>query len=221
MRTVLFDFGGTLDADGTTWPDRFYPIYKESGVDSPRETYLRAFYASDDGLAARFPLKGLSFEDTVLLQVRCVLETLAPEKMSLTPEIAGRFIADCRSHFRRNRPMLERLAERYRLGIVSNFYGNLDGVLASEGLRELFGSVADSGVLGAQKPEPAIFLHALRELGGDAADSVMVGDSIPRDMRGAEGLRMAHSLLSADKNAACCPEARTLAALTELESLLP
>lgn len=220
MKTVLFDFGGTLDADGTTWPDRFHPIYKESGVDFPRETFLRAFYASDDGLAARFPLKGLSFEDTVLLQTRCVLETLAPEKEALAPRIAGKFVAGCRAHFHRNRPMLERLASRYRLGIVSNFYGNLDGVLASEDLRGLFGSVADSGVLGARKPEPAIFLHALRELGGEPADSVMVGDSIPRDMRGAEGLRMAHSLISADKDAACCPDARRLASLTELESLL-
>ncbi|MFA6316611.1 MAG: HAD family hydrolase [Elusimicrobiota bacterium] len=239
MRAILFDFGGTLDADGTTWIDRFFPLYKDEGLTPPREAFDKAFYASDDNLAKRFPLAGLGLEETLRLQVRCVLETLADRKAARRPEtdassqdeagaipdgpgerVVQRFLADCRKHFRRNRPVLERLRRRYRLGIVSNFYGNLDAVLDAEGLLEYFDVLADSGVVGAEKPSPAIFLHAAKSLGVEAADCLMVGDSVRRDMRGAEGLGMPHALIASDPAAACCPAAWVLADITRLEARL-
>lgn len=220
MKSVLFDFGGTLDADGSPWLDRFYPLYKEAGIDAPRESFEKAFYASDDGLSTRFPLNGLSLEGTLARQVGCVLEVLAPERRSLRDGIVSRFLSESRWHLRRNRPLLERLSRRYRLGVVSNFYGNLESVLASEGLLGLFAAVADSGVVGAEKPSPAIFLHAADALGVAPSDCVMVGDSIARDMRGAEGLSMAHALLSASGGSRCCPGAWTLKTLPDLEPLL-
>src|SRR2546422_3239999 len=39
--------------------------------------------------------------------------------------VAARFHADAVAVVNRNRPMLQRLARRYRLGVVSNFTGNL------------------------------------------------------------------------------------------------
>lgn len=220
MKSILFDYGGTLDSDGTTWPERFHAIYKEEGIDAPQDRFDRAFYDADDALAGRFPLMGLSLEQTLRLQVASVLNDLAPQKQDSAPRIVERFLADCRSHFKRNRPMLERLGRRYRLGIVSNFYGNLRGILDSEDLLGLFQTVADSGVLGVRKPEPAIFHHALKELGSSSADCVMVGDSLPRDMRGAEGLKMAHAFLAAPSRSGCCAQAMRLSALTDLEGLL-
>ncbi|MBI5884202.1 MAG: HAD-IA family hydrolase [Elusimicrobia bacterium] len=272
MRAILLDFGGTLDADGTTWIDRFFSLYKDEGlVSRGREEFDRAFYASDDNLAKRFKLSGLDLEQTLALQAHCVLETLAPDlarkaplpapAAALSAELRGRrltapgvsgagvpppetigsgpatgrttpaekgpgervvarFLDDCRRHFRRNRPVLERLRRSFRLGIVSNFYGNLDSVLDGEGLLELFDTISDSGVVGAEKPDPAIFLHAARNLGLKAADCLMVGDSVRRDMRGAEGLGMPHALITADPAAACCPECWALPDLTHLEARL-
>ncbi|PIR18467.1 MAG: hypothetical protein COV48_07375, partial [Elusimicrobia bacterium CG11_big_fil_rev_8_21_14_0_20_64_6] len=160
MKCLFFDYGGTIDADGTTWLERFRPIYKEAGLDIPNERFDRAFYDSDDNLHTRHALKGLDLSQTVRLQVEDVLKTLAPDRSDLIDPISARFVADCRGHFKRLTPALERLAKRYRLGVVSNFYGNLDGLLAAEGLRPLFSVIADSGVLGITKPEAAIFLHA-------------------------------------------------------------
>jgi hypothetical protein len=48
----------------------------------------------------------------------------------------------------------------------------------------------------------------------------MVGDSIPRDMRGAEALEMRHALLGETTDGPCCPHAWTMKTLPELESLL-
>lgn len=220
MNSILFDFGGTLDSNGVAWGNRFYAIYKEAGIDAPRGEFDRAFYASDDGLPARHALPGLNLEETLTLQVGGVLETLAPRALSLKPRIVDRFLRDCRGHFEINRPILERLRKKYRLGIVSNFYGNLDSVLRGEGLRDLFGSVADSGVVGVEKPAHALFLHALKELESQARDCVMVGDSIPRDMRPAEVLEMTHALITPAAGNSCCPQAWTLRGLADLEARL-
>ncbi len=144
MPCILFDYGGTLDSDGTTWLERFLRIYEDFGVPCPRERFDRAFYDSDDNLPSRFDLKGLSLEETLKLQVRCVLENLAPQRLELVEPVSRRFLEDCRTSFRKVRPVLERLAKTHRLGIVSNFYGNLDSILASEVLRGLFGTIAES-----------------------------------------------------------------------------
>src|SRR5258708_37615740 len=76
----------------------------------------------------------------------------------------------------RNRPMLERLAARFKLGVVSNFTGNLEPCLTELGIRELFSSLADSTLVGAAKPDPKIFHVVLDELNVGAEEAWMVGD---------------------------------------------
>src|SRR5438045_3863186 len=99
MECLLFDFGGTLDSDGLTWLDRFHVIYKEEGI----ELTDRAFYDADDQLPGKHKLTGLSLDETVHLQVRDVLSVLAPSAVeTVAPKIAGKFVADCRAHLRRN-----------------------------------------------------------------------------------------------------------------------
>lgn len=221
-RALLFDFGGTLDADGVAWRDRFYALYKRRGLGGSPEAFTRAFHASDDSLPSRFRLRGLELEETLLLQTQGVLEALAPERMDEAPAIAAEFTAESRRSFSRNRPVLERLGRSWRLGIVSNFYGNLDSILNGEGLSGLFGAVADSGVVGCSKPESRIFLDALARLGASPQESWMVGDSLERDMRGAEALGLRHAWLRGRRPAenACCGEARVLDSLAELEGAL-
>ena len=220
MRSVLFDYGGTLDSDGSTWIERFYPIYKEFGVNVPRERFDRAFYDSDDGLPAKFSLGGLDLEQTVRLQVRGVLDAISPAQVGLTEEIAARFSQESRDQFRRVRPVLERLSRTHRLGIVSNFYGNLDGILRADGLRDLFSVVADSGTLGVQKPDPEIFLHASRALDSAPQDCVMVGDSVPRDIKGAAAAGMKKALVCASPQPPQAGQDWTIRSVIELESVL-
>lgn len=221
MKSILFDYGGTLDSDGSTWLERFLPIYKEYGIEVPRERFDRAFYDSDDSLPERFSLEGLDLEQTLRLQVREVLRALAPDRIELTDLIAGRFAADSRAHFRRLDPVLERLARRFRLGVVSNFYGNLDGILRAEGLKERFSVVADSGILGVGKPDPEIFLHAARALDSRPEDCVMVGDSVARDVKGAAAIGMKKALVCVRAEIPSAGQDWTVRSVVELEALLP
>lgn len=220
MKSLLFDYGGTLDADGTTWLERFHPLYKEAGLDFPQDRLDRAFYDSDDNLHTRHALKGLDLAQTVRLQVADVIKALAPSRTDLIDPIADRFVVDCRRQFQRLAPVLERLAKRYRLGVVSNFYGNLDGILTAEGLRPLFSVVADSGVLGVTKPEAAIFLYAAKAVSASPQDCVMIGDSVKRDMAGATGVGMKKALISIAAETPKAGQDWTIRSVVELEALL-
>ena len=49
ISAFLFDFGGTLDADGLHWLDRFYTIYQDIGLpEIPKKLIKEAFYWADD-----------------------------------------------------------------------------------------------------------------------------------------------------------------------------
>jgi putative hydrolase of the HAD superfamily len=73
------------------------------------------------------------------------------------------------------------------VGVVSNSEGRLAELIAEIGWGEEFLCVADSGKLGIEKPDPAIFHLAAEALGVAAAAVIHVGDSFGADVRGALG----------------------------------
>lgn len=222
ISALLFDFGGTLDADGVTWKERVFRLYRREGVVVAREAFDRLFYRADDALVGAIPAT-LSFRDTVGRLIEAVTDGVKPGDEALTHRVATRFIADALAHLRDNGPVLARLGRRYRLGIVSNFYGNLARVCEDAGIRPFFGAIVDSTRVGCRKPDPAIFAHALAALGVGPADATFVGDSLSRDMAGARAVGMAHVWLAgeaASDTRLCCPGDRTIRSLGELEGEL-
>jgi putative hydrolase of the HAD superfamily len=79
-------------------------------------------------------------------------------------------------------------AEGVLLGIVSNSEGRLAELLEEMGLARFFRVVADSGVLGFEKPDRRIFEHAASGLGVAANELVHVGDAWVADIEGALGV---------------------------------
>src|SRR5712692_1356910 len=59
------------------------------------------------------------------------------------------------------REALLRLAEKYRLGVISNADGKIAEVLERSGIANCFETITDSGIVGHEKPHPAIFEAAL------------------------------------------------------------
>jgi putative hydrolase of the HAD superfamily len=85
-------------------------------------------------------------------------------------------------------PVLAALRRSCRLGIVTNGAPALQREkLAASGLAKYFDAVVISGEVGAGKPDPRIFSHALSLLGARAAETALVGDSLERDVAGARG----------------------------------
>ena len=222
-KVVLFDFGGTLDADGITWKDRFYPLYLAERVDIDRGRYERAFYAADDALAAR-RLQDASFRDILLLQVNGVLGALNVRDPQVATRVCDRFLQSALHKLRANARLLQELSSRFRLGIVSNFYGNLGRVCLEIGLAPFMSVVVDSARVGFTKPDPRIFQAALTRLQLDPSEAVFVGDSLYRDMEGAKRLGMRHIWLVPDAHDAhvpCCSGDLIISSLTELPEALP
>jgi putative hydrolase of the HAD superfamily len=190
--TLLFDFGGTLDADGVAWKERFHALYLAEGVDMTAEAFAPAFFAADDPLVGALP-PAAGLEDTVHALAANLEVELARRAPTAKPcagpdrgrSVASRFLSDMSAIFARNRPMLEALGDRYRLGVVSNFYGNLEAVCESTGLAPLFGVMTDSFRVGVEKPDPAIFHEALKGLRASPETALFVGDSLRRDCEGA------------------------------------
>ena len=197
IETLLFDFGGTLDADGVAWKERFHALYRADGLDVASDAFASAFYAADDPLVGGLPsttdLAGTVHALTVNLEselVRRHAGTKTEGGGDRGRRIASGFMSESAATFERNRPVLKALSERYRLGIVSNFYGNLEAVCESAGLRSFFKVMVDSHCVGVEKPDPAIFRVALERLGATPEKTVFIGDSLRRDREGARRLGM-------------------------------
>jgi putative hydrolase of the HAD superfamily len=84
-------------------------------------------------------------------------------------------------------------ARGYRIGLVADgFADTFRNILGRHGLWELFDASAISELVGAEKPDPEIFLTALERLGypetEDRSRVVMVGNNLSRDIRGANQL---------------------------------
>jgi len=218
---VLFDFGGTLDAAGVPWKERIFHLYREEGVDVTAERFAPLFYRADDALVGTIPAT-LSFRDTVHRLVAGVSAGLGVTDATVTVRVATQFVEDALEAVGASTLVLARLARRHRLGLVSNFYGNLDTVCADVGLSGLFAVIVDSARVGCSKPDPRIFQRALDDVGVAPGDATFVGDSPTRDMAGARGVGMRHVWLVPPeaRPIPCCPGDRVVRALSELDELL-
>jgi FMN phosphatase YigB (HAD superfamily)/GTP:adenosylcobinamide-phosphate guanylyltransferase len=220
-KALLFDFGGTLDSDGVAWKERFYQLWIAEGENVERGVFDRAFYAADDALVGRIP-SSLALTETVGLLTAGLARELGTADRGLAGRVARRFCAESRESVARSAEVLARLKRRFRLGVVSNFYGNLEAICDEAGLSEHLTCVVDSAVVECSKPDAEIFQAALRELGVQASEAVFIGDSRPRDMEGARRLGMRHILLAPDPEAppGCCPADPIIARLSDLEAVL-
>lgn len=79
-------------------------------------------------------------------------------------------------------------ARGVRLGIVSNSEGRLVQLLDSMDLHRFFAVVADSGVLGVEKPDARIFEWTAARLDVSTRDLIHVGDAWTADVEGALGV---------------------------------
>jgi putative hydrolase of the HAD superfamily len=221
VKVLLFDFGGTLDADGVAWKDRFFRLWREEGEDPPRETFDRAFYAADDALVGALST-ALPLAETAGRLARGIGEALGTRDASLPDRVAGRFLAEARGPLARSAALLARLSPRYRLGVVSNFYGNLEAVCREAGIGRYLSAAVDSVAVGCSKPDPAIFHAALERLSAVAAEAVFIGDSAARDMAGARGVGMRHVLVAGEGFNGfqpCCPGDARIRRLDELAEM--
>jgi len=88
------------------------------------------------------------------------------------------------------RDSLDCIRRDYRISVISNSDGRIVEVLTRCGIADCFQSVTDSGVVGYEKPHPAIFEAALRTMHAEPEESLYVGDVYSVDYLGSRNIGM-------------------------------
>jgi HAD superfamily hydrolase (TIGR01509 family) len=88
------------------------------------------------------------------------------------------------------RAALDRIAARFRMAVISNADGNIEAVLSRCGIADCFESIADSGIVGFEKPRLEIFEAALKTAKARPDESLYVGDVYSVDYVGARNAGM-------------------------------
>jgi putative hydrolase of the HAD superfamily len=182
--------------------------YQAAGIDLKRAELEDAFsIATRNAYVRSAMLRDYSLLQLVRflidLQFGILMESAAAAPRGLLAEVsAGRnieavksqivdaFVAESEAGLAISRTLLRWLTPHLKIGVVSNFYGNLDRVLAEAGLAHSIAMIADSGRLGLYKPDPRIFRASLAQLGVLPDEAVMVGDSLTKDCMPARAMGM-------------------------------
>ncbi|MGH7914986.1 MAG: HAD family hydrolase [Candidatus Binataceae bacterium] len=204
-RAILFDFGGTLDHPHH-WLDRFVRHYHAAGMRLGRAELDVAYsHATRIAYQAGEEIHRLSLHELVRFlvahqfdhlhghgsdSVREHLSALGEDRHRLADRIASGFAEESAEGLARSRGLLKELSHDFKLGVVSNFYGNLQVVLFEAGIRELIQVAIDSKHMRVFKPDERIFVAALKVLDLPHNQVAMVGDSLHKDCAPARKLGM-------------------------------
>lgn len=190
IKGIIFDYGGTIDSAGEHWSEVIYRAYKESGVEVTREDFREAYVYAERELARTLHiLPHHNFGDLMEIKIEIELQYLvrqgkfSPDSVEMKAhEISQRCYASARGCIDKARPVLEELRKEYPMVLVSNFYGNIETVLADFGLDGYFKEMVESAVVGVRKPDPEIIRMGCRAMGLSPEEVAVVGDSYRKDI---------------------------------------
>jgi HAD superfamily hydrolase (TIGR01509 family) len=195
IEAILFDFGGTLDGDGVDWFVRLYRgvTARHGEVDAVAFDECAHLAAKQISLLADTPR--LSMEGTVERLCEHIRKELAQRNGHGTgpwtvAEVVEEFMERARGCLARNREVIRQLRDRYKLGVISNNWGNTAGWCRQFELSGYLATMIDSTLVGAAKPDRRIFQAALDELQLPAEACVYVGDRYECDVQGARAAGM-------------------------------
>lgn len=191
IRGVIFDYGGTIDTNSLHWSEVLWEGYEHVGIPVTKEQFRDCYVFAERALARTPYIKPHhNFHD--LLIIKCDIETrnLVDEGHWTVADDERKRLSDavaqyCYDYVLRilevSRPVIQAMAERYPLVLVSNFYGNIQTILKDFQL-EYFQEIVESAVVGVRKPDPQIFRLGVEALGMKPEETVVIGDSFSKDI---------------------------------------
>jgi HAD superfamily hydrolase (TIGR01509 family) len=176
---VFLDIGGVL-YDDRVYADALRRALREAGgvfTDEEYEAEYAGCRAAQDGSFRRRLATSFLGPDPDLEG----LERLAWKHWSYPPGVLYDDVV----------PTLEDLRDHgYRLGVIANQPTQVRTALERDGLVPYFEVWGVSEDLGLQKPDRALFVHALQTAGVDPGSAAMVGDRLDYDVRPAKAAGM-------------------------------
>ena len=188
VKTIFFDVGNTL-----LFPDRTHilaPLHQRKLTPS-----LAQWHAIERKTKKEFDEilhDGKADHSFWYLFYSHLLDELSVDDDALRDALvsATRVSANWREIRPGTRESLLRLRRRYQLAIISNADGRIADVLERCGIADCFLTITDSGLVGHEKPHPAIFEAALHAMDAAPQQSLYVGDMYSVDYLGATAAGM-------------------------------
>jgi HAD superfamily hydrolase (TIGR01549 family) len=87
-------------------------------------------------------------------------------------------------------PVIQELAEKFKLGIIANQPREVVGILENLGLLNYFQIHGISQIVGKVKPDPAFFYWALEQAKCQPNETIMIGDRVDNDIKPARSIGM-------------------------------
>ncbi len=188
-RTLLFDFGGTLDTHGTHWGKMFWHAYRQQGIDISEQQLRDAYVYAERTLGTSTIIKPeYTFKQTIDEKLRLQLQYLSEHHIIAANSnqlqqwrtlMLNRLYDEVQQNMNENRKLLEELSREMQIGIVTNFYGNMKTVLKEFSLAKYVTFVVESAIVGVRKPNPRIFELAKQR---SYAPTFVIGDSYEKDI---------------------------------------
>ena len=201
LKVIFFDAAGTLFHLPKGVGYHYALVANRMGLALDARALDRAFGVAWKAMPAR-PATGVPREDDDKgwwrELVERIFDEVAPETKDLDRdaffEVAYEHFAEAGvwELFPEVIDVLEELAPRYRLAIISNFDGRLRMILELLGISRFFAPVVISSEIGADKPDALIYRRALELIQANAVEALHVGDDPVKDWEGASaaGLRI-------------------------------
>jgi HAD superfamily hydrolase (TIGR01549 family) len=177
LEVVFLDVGGPIYGDRPYYEALFRAI-REARPDADEATFWAEFQA------ARRDQRGPFTERLCLLFLD---RDAVPEVVERGRELWHYRPEDLQPDVR---PALDALSSSYRLGVLANQQRWIREVLARDGLDGYFDVWTISEEVGAEKPDPVIFEHAVAQAGVPVDRCAMVGDRLDNDVVAARRLGM-------------------------------
>jgi putative hydrolase of the HAD superfamily len=195
---IFFDLDHTIwdfDRNAEETLQELFVVYKlkELGLSSA-DAFIETYTRNNHRLWADYHLGNISketlretrFKKTFLdmgLSADVIPNQFEDDYVSLCPTKTNLFAG---AH-----EVLQYLQQKYRLHLISNgFKESTELKVIKTDIGRYFDNVIISEVVGVNKPDKAIFEHALSLAGAQKHESIMIGDSIEADVRGAMSFGM-------------------------------
>ena len=192
IKGIIFDYGGTIDTNSRHWAEVLWSQYVKHHIPVDKGSFREAYVFGERSLA-KYPYvrPDHNFFDVLLFKCKLQMEYLAlhhhlemdeRKLQQYALSVAESSYGYVQEVLKTTRPVVETLSKKYKLVLVSNFYGNIQTILNDFKLDRFFADVVESSVVGVRKPDPAIYQLGVDAMGFNASEVLVVGDSFSKDV---------------------------------------
>ena len=137
IKGIIFDYGGTIDTNGKHWAEVLWESYQSIQIPINKEAFRAAYIHGEKTLALKPLIKpSHNFYDVLLIKAQIQIEFLIQEKhltqSFTTDEYPQKIALNCYNYAKhctsQALPVINYLSQKYKIVLVSNFYGNIHEV---------------------------------------------------------------------------------------------